>query len=129
MVNLLLADWHDRKYNDRGEEEGEEQITGQTMLLGSSITIAKSALQIQNDPNPFNPSTTFSYHVPDGNADHVSIDIYSLHGQHIAVLINRFQEPGDHQVHGTVWAIAVKGFCQESTSTGYRSLKRYWSEM
>ena len=50
----------------------------------------------QNYPNPFNPSTTISYTV--GKSGHVTVEIYSVDGRRIRVLVDEAQEPGDRSV-------------------------------
>ena len=45
-------------------------------------------------PNPFNPSTTFYYHIPkDG---YIQLDIYNISGQKIAELVNEYQYQGKY---------------------------------
>jgi hypothetical protein len=48
----------------------------------------------QNWPNPFNPSTTISYYLPE--AGHIRLDIYDIAGHRIACLVNGNEERGDH---------------------------------
>ncbi len=52
----------------------------------------------QNTPNPFNPSTSISYNLPQ-KAD-VSLNIYNIKGQLVKKLVKEVQEQGDHSV---VW--------------------------
>jgi hypothetical protein len=52
----------------------------------------------QNYPNPFNPSTTIEYEIP--VRSEVRLDIYSVLGQHIAMLLNDERLPGRHTL---VW--------------------------
>ncbi|HQE61203.1 MAG TPA: FlgD immunoglobulin-like domain containing protein, partial [Candidatus Latescibacteria bacterium] len=52
----------------------------------------------QNVPNPFNPSTTIQFRVPD--AGFVSVAIYGIDGQLVRSLVNRSVEAGPHEV---VW--------------------------
>ncbi|MBN1781401.1 T9SS type A sorting domain-containing protein [bacterium] len=47
-----------------------------------------------NYPNPFNPSTTISYTVPE--AGHVTVTVYDIHGCEIAVLENGRKAPGQY---------------------------------
>ncbi len=54
-----------------------------------------------NFPNPFNPCTTISYHVP--KAAKVKLSIYNMQGQKVATLINGTQSAGTHHV---VWNAA-----------------------
>ena len=52
----------------------------------------------QNYPNPFNPSTNINYSLP--KTEKVTITIYNLMGQRVAVLVDKKQASGDYQI---VW--------------------------
>ena len=47
-------------------------------------------------PNPFNPSTTISWHSPAGN--HQSLKVYDLLGRQVATLVDGYIEAGKHEV-------------------------------
>lgn len=51
-----------------------------------------------NYPNPFNPSTTIRYQIP--NQSNVNLDIYNLQGQKIRTLVAKEQKAGYYNV---VW--------------------------
>lgn len=50
----------------------------------------------QNFPNPFNPTTTINYAIP--QASNVTLKVYNMLGQEVKTLINRFMEAGDHSI-------------------------------
>lgn len=50
----------------------------------------------QNFPNPFNPSTTIAYQVPEYT--NVSITIFNVLGKEVRRLVNDYKEAGNYQV-------------------------------
>lgn len=51
----------------------------------------------QNTPNPFNPSTTIAFEVPDGGA-HVSLQIYDASGRLVRTLVDGYEPSGTRTV-------------------------------
>lgn len=56
--------------------------------------IPQGFLLEQNYPNPFNPTTQIRYTLPESG--HISLDVYSISGQHIANVVSRTQTAGQH---------------------------------
>jgi len=54
----------------------------------------------QNSPNPFNPSTTLQYAIPEGNSFHIKLNVYDLRGAQVRTLVNQVVNPG---IHSVVW--------------------------
>ncbi len=50
----------------------------------------------QNFPNPFRGKTTISYKLSEGGP--VRIDVFNLHGMHVANLVDEYKQPGKHEV-------------------------------
>ncbi|MCE5250286.1 T9SS type A sorting domain-containing protein [bacterium] len=50
----------------------------------------------QNSPNPFNPSTTISFTIPE--AGNVSVDVFNVAGQKIDTIASEFMSAGSHSI-------------------------------
>jgi hypothetical protein len=56
------------------------------------------SFQLENYPNPFNPSTTIEFAVE--NSQHVRLAIYDMNGRLVDTLVNEFKARGSHKA---VW--------------------------
>lgn len=76
-------------------------------LLTDEVSVneeAPSAFSVaQNNPNPFNPTTTISFSVP--KADRVTVEVYNVAGQKVDTLVNGTMSAGNHSV---VWSASGK---------------------
>ena len=51
---------------------------------------------LDNYPNPFNPSTSISFNIP--NEVYTEVAIYNMMGQKVSTLVNGFQENGSYNI-------------------------------
>jgi hypothetical protein len=58
--------------------------------------IPSSFYLYNNYPNPFNPSTTISWQMPEGSL--VTLKVYDILGNEVASLVNGFQKAGVHSI-------------------------------
>jgi len=73
----------------------EESSETKTLFETEALSIPTSMLTLyQNHPNPFNPSTTIEYYLPERYA--VLLDIYDVSGRHIARLEEGVRNSGKH---------------------------------
>jgi len=63
--------------------------------LGGGATLPKTFALEQNSPNPFNPSTTINYQVPeDAGGLAVSLNVYDIRGRLVRTLVKEVKGPG-----------------------------------
>ncbi len=72
---------------------GEWSNTGESFESGTATTPASFDL-INIHPNPFNPSTTISFSLPE--AAYVELAVYDLSGRQVAKLVEGMQSAGSH---------------------------------
>ncbi len=51
----------------------------------------------QNFPNPFNPSTTIKFKVPE-NSNHISLKVYNTLGKEVTLLVSGDLNPGEYEI-------------------------------
>ncbi len=74
-----------------------EMLEGETVLEKDELfTIPAEYTLKQNSPNPFNPSTSIRYSLP--HDVHVTLTVYTVHGQLIEVLKDEFSPAGEYSV-------------------------------
>jgi len=66
------------------------------VVVTHDLAAPSTTCLLNNYPNPFNPSTTIEYNIPE--ASNVNLAIYSLSGQKVSMLVDAFQESGRHCV-------------------------------
>jgi hypothetical protein len=92
------------KYLDESVEPGTSyrycvaSIEGESRSIlfeTDAIAVPRRTLALQqNHPNPFNPTTTIEYYLPESGA--VSLSVYDVSGRLVARLVDAKQEQGSH---------------------------------
>jgi len=71
-----------------------------TITVNNGIAaMAESAIACSNFPNPFNPTTTISFRLPE-NLRRAKVEIYNIRGQRVKTLIS---EEAASNLHRVVW--------------------------
>ncbi|MCE5270979.1 T9SS type A sorting domain-containing protein [bacterium] len=86
---------------DRLGLSAEEAVDYSLALYGAAPAgaLPRAFSLSQNSPNPFNPATTISYTVPEGQASvRVRIDIFDSAGHLVRTLVDTERAPGTHSV-------------------------------
>ena len=76
---------------------------------------------MQNFPNPFNPSTTIQYTVP--QTGKVVMGVYNIVGQEIRTLVNHVQSPGTYSVRFDASRLPSGVYLYRLTSGEYMKVK------
>ena len=82
---------------DGGALVPEWSNTGQSFEIGQTeVTQMPSAFTMGVRPNPFNPTTTISFALPE--AARVTLAVYDVSGRQVAELVNGWRDAGSHEV-------------------------------
>ena len=71
-----------------------------TVEVEAEFTVPSKVQLLQNFPNPFNPSTTIKFRIPDNGAVSgiVSLKVYDITGELVADLVNGQKSAGEYSV-------------------------------
>ncbi len=75
--------------------------------MNAICEMADGRLHLDNNPDPFNPTTTISFTLPE--ASQVTLTVYDVQGQVVAQLVNGWREAGSHSAafHSTNLASGI----------------------
>ena len=99
-ISFKVYDASEGELVDMNLNDGENVWTNNTMTVVSMSDSASLPTEVSLSkayPNPFNPSTTISYDVPDNNME-ISLVVYDVRGRMVAELANGMREQGRYDV-------------------------------
>lgn len=76
----------------------------------------------ENYPNPFNPTTTITYRLP--NSGNVELKVYDVLGREVATLVSGFQEAGVHTAYFNGQNLASGVYFYRLTAPGINQVKK-----
>lgn len=76
----------------------------------------------QNYPNPFNPSTSIQYSI--GSNQFVQLKVYNVLGDEVAVLVNKEQPAGNHEIEFDASRLSSGIYFYKLTSNSFSETKK-----
>ncbi len=78
----------------------------------------------QNYPNPFNPVTTIRYSIPPGLNNKVTLSVYDILGNEIALLVNEVKPAGEYTVEWDASNFSSGVYFYKLTAGSFSSTKK-----
>jgi hypothetical protein len=88
--------------------------------IGQSTTATPSEYAVHGaSPNPFNPTTTLSFALP--QAGSVKLSVYNVTGREVATLVNGWRDAGNHEVTFDATGLASGLYIYQLTSGDFHA--------
>ncbi|HEX7343567.1 MAG TPA: T9SS type A sorting domain-containing protein, partial [bacterium] len=71
-------------------------------------------------PNPFNPTTTLSFELP--QAGSVKLSVYNVTGREVATLVNGWRDAGNHEVTFDATGLASGLYVYQLTAGDFHAI-------
>jgi mannose/cellobiose epimerase-like protein (N-acyl-D-glucosamine 2-epimerase family) len=97
------------------------ELTNPNSVFANDDYDEKNFQLYQNYPNPFNPGTTIKYRI--STANHVTLKIFDVLGNEIAILVDKLQQPGSYEESFYPSASLLKDKSELSSGVYFYQLK------
>jgi hypothetical protein len=105
---------------------GEKVVVHQNAITKFIITLIEAApvnyVLEQNYPNPFNPSTSIKYQIPELSI--VTLKVYDVLGNEIAILINEEKLPGNYELKFDATKLASGVYFYQLKAGSFTDIKK-----
>ena len=123
VYKIKITDLKDKNVFDASD--GNFIINTIAVGVNKTNNVVKNYKLYHNYPNPFNPSTVIKYDLP--KTSRVTISIFNVIGQRIAVLVKEIQNEGTHQVIWNAKNIASGVYFYKIKATGINNKDEFVS--
>jgi ligand-binding sensor domain-containing protein len=100
-----------------GTENGLFKGNGIALAVNNKLSNPYSYKLLQNFPNPFNPATVISYHLPENTF--VTLEVFDMLGREVKVLVRERESAGDHSVTFDASNLSSGTYICRMTAGGY----------
>jgi hypothetical protein len=125
-LDISLADVIDGSFVNTTVKNGSSYVLTNNNInvlkVGSEKVMPTVYTLEQNFPNPFNPSTTIKFAIPEVSA--VRLTIYNALGQRVAELVNNMLEAGSYSFNWDASDVASGLYFYELNTNNYSSVKK-----
>ena len=97
-------------------------MQNQTETDNTGLTQANEYALFQNSPNPFNPSTSISFSLPE--AGNVSIKIFDMTGKEVESLVSGNYDAGRHSVTFDASTLSSGMYYYKMSSGNFVTMKK-----
>ena len=110
------------KYAYRLKQIDNDGSFSYSQVVETDVTVNLTYSLGQNYPNPFNPTTKISYSIPETGL--VTLRVYNIIGETVAMLVNKVQEAGKYEVEFSGSSLSNGVYFYELKANGFTSVKK-----
>ncbi|MFA4839823.1 MAG: YCF48-related protein [Candidatus Neomarinimicrobiota bacterium] len=122
-INWLLTDIDGDSRPEVTYMGADEGSTPLTVGIATNTSDLPTEFSLeQNYPNPFNPTTTIAFSLP--KSTKVTLAVYNILGQQVAVLQNGFLEAGYYRMNFNASNLPSGMYIYRITANGYSNVKK-----